>query len=131
MLRYRLQVPITLETEGPTMRHPIYARLFVVLSWSCLLVLICSSVPRIASAQHAAGSERELAARLLSAKGDQERKAILAAEKEMVTVELVRAVVSEGDHLETQGVYSAALDSYGLALSLAEQLHDLAGTANS
>jgi tetratricopeptide (TPR) repeat protein len=113
------------------MRRPTHARLFIVLSWSCLLALICSSVPRIASAQHAADGERELAAKLLSAKGDEERKAILAAEKELVTVELVRAVVSEGDHLETQGAYSAALDSYGLALSMAEQLHDLAGAAHS
>jgi CHAT domain-containing protein/Tfp pilus assembly protein PilF len=76
-------------------------------------------------------SEQELATVLLAAKTDEERKGLLAAEKELVTVELVRALLSEGRRLHTQGAYSVALDSYGLALSLAESLRDLSGAANA
>ncbi len=76
-------------------------------------------------------SEQELAAALLSAKTDEERKALLAAEKGLVTVELVRALLSEGRRLQTKGAYAAALDSFGLALSLAEQLHDQIGVATA
>ncbi|MFP5262417.1 MAG: CHAT domain-containing protein [Blastocatellia bacterium] len=76
-------------------------------------------------------SEQEIAAAILSAKSDEERKAILAAEKELVTVKLVEELVAEGHRLTIQGTYSAALDSNRLALSLAEQLHDQMGTANS
>jgi CHAT domain-containing protein/uncharacterized protein HemY len=76
-------------------------------------------------------SEQELAAALLSAKTDEERKAILAAEKELMTVELVRALLSEGNRFETHGAYSVALDSHRLALGLAEQLHDQIGVARA
>jgi CHAT domain-containing protein len=76
-------------------------------------------------------SEQELASALVSAKTDEERKAILAAEKELVTAELGRALLSEGSRLETQGAYAVALESYRLALSLAEQLHDQIGVASA
>src|SRR4051812_42843778 len=39
--------------EGLLMLRSIHERLRVVLSWSCLLLMVCSSVPRIASAQTA------------------------------------------------------------------------------
>ncbi|MGA9767573.1 MAG: tetratricopeptide repeat protein [Blastocatellia bacterium] len=76
-------------------------------------------------------SEQELASVLLTAKTDAERKALLTAEKELVSVELVRALISEGIRFYTQGAYSLALDSYGVALSLAEQLRDVIGTASA
>ena len=55
-------------------------------------------------------SEQELAAALLSAKTEEERKALLEAEKELVTVELVQALLSEGRRRHIQGAYSVALD---------------------
>jgi CHAT domain-containing protein/Tfp pilus assembly protein PilF len=76
-------------------------------------------------------SEQELAAALVLAKADEDRKALLAAEKELVTVELVRALQSEGVRLRTQGAHSVALDSFRLTLSLAAQLHDRIGAANA
>ncbi|MFP5262211.1 MAG: hypothetical protein ACLGJB_09940 [Blastocatellia bacterium] len=78
-----------------------------------------------------APSERELAAALLSAKTDEEREAILQAEKELITAELVQALASRGRLLVIQSAGSAALDSCALALSLAERLHDLIGTADA
>lgn len=76
-------------------------------------------------------SERELAAALISAKSKEERKVLLEAEKDAVTVELVRALLPEGRRSHIQGAYSIALDIYELALSLAEQLNDGVGKANA
>lgn len=76
-------------------------------------------------------SEAALAAALVAAKGEEERKRLLAAEAELVTPELVRALLLDGNRLNNQASHARAGDSYGLALRLAEQLHDLIGTANA
>jgi CHAT domain-containing protein/tetratricopeptide (TPR) repeat protein len=76
-------------------------------------------------------SEEGLAAALLSAKTEEDRKAVLATDKELVTGELVRALLSEGRRLQTRGEYSAALNSYEIALSLSDQLRYPMGAANA
>jgi CHAT domain-containing protein/tetratricopeptide (TPR) repeat protein len=68
-------------------------------------------------------SEEGLAGDLLAAKTEDERKAMLAAQRELVTDELVRALLSEGRRREDRGEYSAALSAYEIAIKLAEQLH--------
>lgn len=67
--------------------------------------------------------EQGFAAALVAAKTEEERRALLAKDKGLITAELVRALLSEGRRLVTRGENSAALNSYGIALSLAEQLN--------
>ncbi|PYT04695.1 MAG: hypothetical protein DMF60_14495 [Acidobacteria bacterium] len=76
-------------------------------------------------------SEERLAKALLTAKTEDERKALLAADKDLVSDELVRALLSEGLRLEDRREYSAALSCYAIAWTLAEQLHYLIGIANA
>lgn len=78
-----------------------------------------------------AAAEEELAARLVAAQSDEERQALLAAEKETVTAELRKALVARSDALRTKGNYPQALIVLELAGRVAEQTGDKAGTAQS
>jgi CHAT domain-containing protein/tetratricopeptide (TPR) repeat protein len=73
----------------------------------------------------------DLAAALIAAKSDGERAPLLAAEKELVTPELPRALSIEGDRRSDQGNYAEALRIYQLAQTIADQIGDKAGTANA
>ena len=64
----------------------------------------------------------DLAAALVGAKTEEERKALLAEEKELVTPELQRALNTQGNNLYKQKNYSHALIIYNLAHSLAERM---------
>lgn len=72
-------------------------------------------------------SEDELASAIAAAKTEEERKSLLAAEKELVTVELHKSVIKQGQRFSAQGVYAHALTLYQLALHIAEQLGDKTG----
>jgi CHAT domain-containing protein/Tfp pilus assembly protein PilF len=74
-------------------------------------------------------SEDELAASLVAAGSEDERRALLVSEKELVTVELQKALVRHGQRLSNQGGYGQALIIYRLALQIAEQLGDQRGVA--
>src|SRR2546421_11881463 len=76
-----------------------------------------------------ATAEERLAAALATAKTDEERAALLAKEKELMTVELGRALNAQGDRLKVQGNYAQALALYRLAERVAEQLNDSSGLA--
>ena len=76
-------------------------------------------------------SEDELAAALVATKTEEERKALLAAENELVTVELYKSLIKQGQRLSNQGSYAQALMLYHLALQIAEQLGDKTGTAEA
>jgi len=76
-------------------------------------------------------AEEKLAAALVAAKTEAERTALLVQEKELVTVELVKALVRQGDRLKVQGNYAQALAICRLAGSIAEHLGDQAGMANA
>jgi hypothetical protein len=51
-------------------------------------------------------SEEDLGARISAAKTDEERKALLDANQELITVELDEAMLTEGDNLISHGSYS-------------------------
>jgi tetratricopeptide (TPR) repeat protein len=67
-------------------------------------------------------TEKDLAERLASAKTDGERKALLEAEKEWVTVALVAELLNQGYNLANQHNNSRSQDFYGLAVTLTEEL---------
>jgi tetratricopeptide (TPR) repeat protein len=78
-----------------------------------------------------AAAEEDLAAALASLKTDDERSALLAAERELVTERLVREVIRQGSSLRLRGNYPGALAWYSLAQKIAEQIGDQAGIATA
>src|SRR5262245_30926250 len=63
-------------------------------------------------------SEKDLAERLVSAKTEEERAAMLAADGELVTFELVEALVSEGRGSHRTGNQQLGLIAYDLAMDV-------------
>ena len=76
-------------------------------------------------------SEEELAAALVQAKTDSDREALLAAEKELLTADLVQALNARGRVFSNQGQYEAAIPVHNLALLLAERLNDKVGVVRT
>jgi CHAT domain-containing protein len=66
----------------------------------------------------------ELAAALAKADTKAEREGLLAEEKELVRIELGRALLAQGTQLYRQGSYQRAMDISKLALEIAEQAGD-------
>ena len=71
-----------------------------------------------------APAEDDLAEALVKAKTESERAELLAEEKELVTVDLARALNSQGDRFANRGEYPQALIIFTLANSMAEQIGD-------
>jgi CHAT domain-containing protein/ketosteroid isomerase-like protein len=71
--------------------------------------------------------EEELAAALASAKTDEGRKRLIEQGRELVTIDLQRALLKQGDSLLVQSSYAQAIAIYTLAQEIAEQLNDRQG----
>jgi CHAT domain-containing protein/Tfp pilus assembly protein PilF len=65
---------------------------------------------------------KAFAVKLAEARTEDERAALLVNEKEIVTEELVRALLQQGQRVENQGNYDAALSTYDLAHRIAKQI---------
>jgi CHAT domain-containing protein/Tfp pilus assembly protein PilF/ketosteroid isomerase-like protein len=74
-------------------------------------------------------SEEELAAALVAAKTDAEQQALLAAEKELITAELQKALMAKGNSFFDRGSYAQAMSIFQVTLKIAEQLGDKKGIA--
>lgn len=70
-----------------------------------------------------------LVERLLAAPTEAEREALLTAEKQLVTGELVKALVTQGEGLRDQGKFPQARAHYQLAQEIAERIGDKEGLA--
>jgi CHAT domain-containing protein len=73
----------------------------------------------------------DLAVALNAASQEPERAALLAAEQELVTAELVKALNNQSRRLVSQNKYPQALASFALAQRLAEQLNDQTGLSDA
>jgi CHAT domain-containing protein/Tfp pilus assembly protein PilF len=73
----------------------------------------------------------DLAEELVKAKSEAERAGLLMKEKELLTAELVRALLTQGHRFFDQGDYSQALAVYYLAQSIGEQIGDKAWIART
>jgi CHAT domain-containing protein/tetratricopeptide (TPR) repeat protein len=71
-----------------------------------------------------APAQEDLAEALAKARSEAERAELLAKEKELVTVDLTRALNIQGDHYANRNEYTQAQMLYTLAYSLAEQIED-------
>jgi CHAT domain-containing protein/Tfp pilus assembly protein PilF len=78
-----------------------------------------------------ASAVEDLADALAALKTDVERSALLAAEKELVTGNLVRELTRHGGRLRSQGDYPGALARFHLARNIAEQIGDRDGVADT
>ncbi len=78
-----------------------------------------------------ASAEEDLAAALALLKTEDERSALLTAEKELVTGRFVQALNRQGASLRLQGNYPEALARFRLAQNIAEQIGDKAGIAST
>jgi CHAT domain-containing protein/Tfp pilus assembly protein PilF len=78
-----------------------------------------------------APAEEDLAAALALLKTEDERSALLTAEKELVTEKLVQEMIRQGDRLRMTGKYPEALARFRLAQSIAEQIGYKAGIATA
>ena len=74
-------------------------------------------------------SERELAVKLLSAKTESDRKALLEAEPDLITVDLVQALRKQAESFTQRRELSQALIALQLTRSIAERIGDEAGVA--
>lgn len=72
-------------------------------------------------------SERELAAKLLSAKTESDQNALLEAEPDLITVELVQALRKQSETLTRRRQLSEALIALRLTRSIAERIGDEQG----
>src|SRR5262249_14595481 len=66
---------------------------------------------------------------IVSATGDEQRRALIQANKGSCTVELTRSLIGQGAVLSGNRKYSQAIDVFRLAEELARQSADLAGLA--
>lgn len=74
-------------------------------------------------------SADDFAAALIAAKSEEERKSILDAEPEMVTIPMQRAVMRQGNRFLSQESFSEAIAVYYFAIDIAEKLGDKVGIA--
>ena len=74
-------------------------------------------------------SEEELAVSIVAAKSEEERKALLETEKDLITVELHRSLSRQAEFLSDEGDYEKAITVFQLAQKIAEQLDDKLGIA--
>jgi len=72
-----------------------------------------------------------LVEKLMTAGVEEQRAALLVAEKELVTVGLRKSLIVQGKQQEISGKYQVAFEHYNLAKRVAEQINDQAGLAES
>src|SRR6266508_819379 len=78
-----------------------------------------------------APAEEDLAEALVKVESEAERAKLLAEEKELVTAELVRAMIGQGYRLYLQSGFDQSIAIYRLSQSIAEQIGDKAGIARA
>ncbi|HZS08863.1 MAG TPA: CHAT domain-containing tetratricopeptide repeat protein [Blastocatellia bacterium] len=97
-----------------------------------LVLLSCLAAITIAQNRQPAPAEAfRLANKLLQAKTPEERQALLAENKELVSVPLQRFILDRGDSRLAAGEYAKALDAFQLALDVAGRIDDREGIAAS
>jgi CHAT domain-containing protein len=98
-----------------------------------LAALVAGSVSILAQPTRPSFADpiESLAGQLANAKSDEERTALLAANKASLTINLRKALIQKGNVLLTQGQYAKAFDVYGVAKRVAEQLGDKEGIATA
>lgn len=95
-----------------------------------LFIIIVLSLSTLCFAQDDPRTLR-LVEQLLAAPTEAERQALLAAEKELVTINLVKSLLAQGKLLRDQGNYPQARAHYQITQEIAERIGDQQGLALS
>jgi CHAT domain-containing protein/tetratricopeptide (TPR) repeat protein len=78
-----------------------------------------------------ASAAEDLAGALVKMDSQTERVKMLEQEKELASVELGQALLTQGERLSSQGLFARAVETYELALRLAKQLSEKSLTMNA
>ncbi len=78
-----------------------------------------------------APAENDLADALVKTKTEADRDGLLADEKDLVTAELVQAVIEQGNRLYLQSAFDQAAATYHLSYGIAERIGDKAGMSRA
>jgi len=93
-----------------------------------IAVSLCLSISAFTQEQSNDPHEiQEFARALIRAKTQEERGALLVTKKHLVTVQLRKALLAEGNSFLAEGRYSEASDAFGQASTIADQIGDKAG----
>jgi tetratricopeptide (TPR) repeat protein len=96
---------------------------------SCLVIALLLSLCLRAAAQDR--SADELASRLIAAKNEAERNALLENEKRSQTPELVQAVLKQGWSLRAKGQMDQAESAFRIAREVADRIQDQIGVCDA
>jgi CHAT domain-containing protein len=99
-----------------------------VLVISCFLHLIVHAQTQI---QPPLTEFNDLACTLITLKTQREREELLEKKKELMTPDLRKVLIQEGNTQLMAGRYSTAFDIYGLAQNIADQIGDREGVATA
>src|SRR5687768_7075598 len=88
------------------------------------LTLFLSLFAPMSLAQRPDSKFADFARELLRSDSTAKRSELLAANKELVTIELGKELVKQGNFLLLAGKYSAAFDVYSLAGNVSSQIND-------
>ncbi|MEK6280464.1 MAG: tetratricopeptide repeat protein [Acidobacteriota bacterium] len=105
-------------------------RLTVKLS-RLALTIVLSVIAPISLAQRPDSKVADFARELLRSDSTAKRSELLAAKRELVTIELGKELVRQGNFHLLAGKYSAAFDVYSLAGSVSSQINDSNGLASA
>src|SRR5262245_36954297 len=108
------------------------SRFKLLLAWVVILAftaLVSSSAvhPSYAAGSFPLQSADELDAKLLAAKNEEERAALLESHKELLTAQLGDKLANQGKTFTDQNNYPTALAAYQLARTIAERVGDTKG----
>jgi CHAT domain-containing protein len=96
-----------------------------------VLMLFLTVFAPIAVAQRPDSTIPDFARELIKSDSSSKRSELLATKKELVTTDLAKELVKEGNYLLLAGKYSVAFDVYTLAGTVSTQLKDSEGLASA
>ncbi|PWT96347.1 MAG: hypothetical protein C5B55_00120 [Blastocatellia bacterium] len=98
-----------------------------------ILIILCASLNAFAQndSTKSPASIEDFATVLVSTNSPQAREQLLSKKKELMTPDLRRALIRQGNVHLMAGRYSTAFDIYGLAQNIAEQIGDKEGIASA
>ncbi|HEV8366979.1 MAG TPA: tetratricopeptide repeat protein [Pyrinomonadaceae bacterium] len=108
------------------MNQPIHLVLWAVLAVFALACPTLSQSPPILPSQ-----VDDFATLLIITKSPQERSTLLANKKDLLTPDLRRALIRQGNVHLMAGQYASAFEIYGIARTIAEQIGDKEGVATA
>ncbi len=94
-----------------------------------IVLLVCLAIHAQTQSSTSLADFEDLATKIITLKSQQEREQLLAQNRALLTPDLRKALIRQGNTQLMAGRYSTAFDIYGVARSVAEQIGDKEGVA--